>query len=74
MRLTALLLTTTLLAATAITFVPAASAAPPCWYAPVDEKLNCLRQEVKEICVYGYSPDCLVYNPCNPTYCDPWWP
>lgn len=25
-------------------------------------------------CIYGYTPDCIIYNPCNPAYCDPYWP
>ena len=25
-------------------------------------------------CIYGYTPDCIIYNRCDPTYCDPIWP
>lgn len=25
-------------------------------------------------CIYGYTADCIVYNRCNPTYCDPYLP
>lgn len=74
MRLTALALTTLVLATTALAAAPAAEAAPPCWYTPLDDKPECVTEYVAGICVYGYNPDCLIYNPCNPWYCDPWWP
>lgn len=59
-----------LLAATVIAVAPSAEAAPRCWYTPVEDKVECLT----DICVYGYATDCLIYNPCNPWYCDPWLP
>ena len=62
------------LAITALAFVPMANAAPPCANDSLGQKVDCLQDEVGGRCVYGYSRDCIVYNPCNPTYCDPAWP
>lgn len=25
-------------------------------------------------CIFGYQPRCLIFDPCDPRSCDPWWP
>lgn len=51
-----------LLALLAIPFLPAAEAdGPPCVYGSDDA---CLYS-----CLYGYTRDCVVYNPCDPRRC-----
>lgn len=71
---TLVLLATVLLATSALVLLPGAAAAPPCVPDPIEEKVDCVQDLVTGRCVYGYSRECIVYNPCNPTYCDPAWP
>ena len=71
MKLTSLLLAAFLVGTTTLALAPTAQAAPPCWYAA--DKVDCV-QDQTDVCVYGYTRDCIIYNPCNPVNCDPYWP
>lgn len=66
MRTTTLLLTALLVGSAVLAVAPAAEARP------------CVQDTCvgDEICVFSpyNEPGCLVRNPCDPRYCDPWLP
>ena len=63
-----------LIATSLATLAPTAIAGPACVGPPVGDEVACVKDLAKGQCIYGYTRDCIVYNPCNPTYCDPAWP
>ena len=70
MRLLAIAVTAALLLTAAPLFAPAATAGPGC-----DPTVpgTCVQRLP---CVFSFynEPGCLVRNPCDPRYCDPWLP
>lgn len=58
----------TLLAATALLLTAAPLLAPPA--SACQPVTNCVP------CVFSFynEPGCIVRNPCDPRYCDPWLP
>jgi hypothetical protein len=62
MRIVTLVLVAGLLLTAAPLLAPTASACDP------NVPGTCVK------CVYGYTSDCIVRNPCDPRSCDPYWP